>query len=73
MLHRRRLTVRELAMLAGVGRCSLEQTLANVPGRGYQVRKKVAPLLQPAELSILGWTEDGGLEQKFHVERPHHD
>lgn len=60
LLHERGETVASLAARAGTGRAHATQVLANKPGRGHWTRKRLVPLLQPAELVLLGW---------FHAER----
>ena len=59
MLRARGESVGKIAAAAGVSRAHLSLVLANRPGRGAQVRRKVAKLLSPAELSVLGWAAYG--------------
>jgi transcriptional regulator with XRE-family HTH domain len=61
LLKRSGWTVSRLAEAAGVSRCHLSEVLANTPGRGGIVRRKVAKFLKPAELAALGWDEKGKL------------
>jgi len=67
LLHARGQTVEKLAQLARTGRTHAGQVLAGVPGRGGQTRRRLALLLTPDELQLLGWTSGG---QLFPVERP---
>jgi transcriptional regulator with XRE-family HTH domain len=39
----------------------LSEVLAGKRNHGGQTRKKVAPLLTPAELELLGWDAEGNL------------
>ncbi|MBI2950362.1 MAG: hypothetical protein HYY23_22265 [Verrucomicrobia bacterium] len=57
-------TVKKLAEQAGVSYRHLYEVLANKPGRGGQVRRKVAALLRPEELAALGWDANGNLQPK---------
>ncbi len=56
-LKGRGLNLTRLAGLAGVSRAHLSAVIANQPGRGAQVRRKVAVLLTDTERALLGWTE----------------
>lgn len=58
-LRKNGLTVTALAARANVSRRHLGMVLANKPGRGKQVRRKVAPLLPDETLEILGWDRQG--------------
>lgn len=68
------LTQEMLAILAGMSRAHLNQVLNNVPGRGYQTRKRLARLvwsegherageriLTEEMLHELGWDANGKL------------
>lgn len=57
-LHKRGMTQTKLALLAGVGRCSLSQVMANKPGRGKYTRRRLLPHLTHREVILLGWEED---------------
>lgn len=67
-LHLRGLTQSDLAGLIGSSRAHVCQVLAGVPGRGGRTRKKLAALLTPRELSLLGWDTDGRIVRVFHGE-----
>jgi transcriptional regulator with XRE-family HTH domain len=62
LLRERGLTVGALAERAGVSRPHLSLVLRNVPGRGGQVRRKVARHLVERELTALGWDVEGNLK-----------
>ena len=57
LLRRRGQTVTSIARAAGVSRAHLSLIFANRPGRGHQVRPKVALYLTDDEKKLLGWTE----------------
>lgn len=61
LLRSRRMTVGELARRIGAGRTHVQLVLSNVPGRGHQTRRKLAPHLTAEELRALGWGPDGSL------------
>lgn len=61
-LKHRGLRVKDLAEQARVSRCHLSEVLQNKPGRGGQTRRRVAPLLLPEELALLGWDENGRMK-----------
>lgn len=63
-LKGRGVTLKALAAEAGVSRPHLSLVIAGTPGRGGQVRRKVAPLLTEGERQLLGWSEDGELIQR---------
>lgn len=52
------MNVTKLAKMATVGRCHLEQVLANVPGRGLYTRRRLFPYLTAEEVRLLGWGEE---------------
>lgn len=58
-LKARGLSVSKLAALIGGSHCRVSQTLNNVPGRGYLTRPKLAKLLTPNELALVGWDSAG--------------
>jgi transcriptional regulator with XRE-family HTH domain len=58
-LKERGVRLNGLAAAAQVSRPHLSAVLQNKPGRGAQVRRKVAKLLMEEELKILGWDKDG--------------
>lgn len=60
-LRERGMTLTQLAEQARVNRAHLSEVIANRPGRGAQVRRKVAPLLTKRELQLLGWDNEGRL------------
>ena len=60
-LRERGVRQEDLAERIGSGRSHVCQVLNNVPGRGGRTRKKLAPLLTPRELTLLGWAFDGRL------------
>jgi transcriptional regulator with XRE-family HTH domain len=59
LLRERGMTLTRLAELSGVSRPHLSLVLRNEPGRGAQVRRKVARFLRGDELQALGWTAGG--------------
>jgi hypothetical protein len=63
-LKARGVTLKALATQAGVSRPHLSLVIAGTPGRGGQVRRKVAPLLTEGERQLLGWSENGELIQR---------
>lgn len=58
-LHARGWTTTKLAARLGTSRSQVSQTLNNDPGRGYRTRGKLAPLLTPDELALVGWDAQG--------------
>lgn len=60
-LRERGMTLTQLAAEARVNRAHLSEVIANRPGRGAQVRRKVAPLLTEQEL--LGWDAEGKVQE----------
>ena len=63
-LKARGVTLKSLAVQAGVSRPHLSLVIAGTPGRGGQVRRKVAPLLTEDERQLLGWDEHGEVLQR---------
>ncbi len=63
-LKARGVTLKSLAAQAGVSRPHLSLVIAGIPGRGGQVRRKVAPLLTEAERQLLGWSETGEIGKR---------
>ena len=50
-------TITSLARMSRCGRSHLSQVFHNRRGRGGQTRRKLRPLLAPAEIMALGWQE----------------
>jgi hypothetical protein len=69
-LKGRRVTLKTLAAQAGVSRPHLSLVIKGTPGRGGQVRRKVAPLLTEAERQLLGWNEMGEVNPKSEGRNP---
>lgn len=63
LLRGRGMTLTRLAAEAGVSRPHLSRSLEGRPGRGAQVRRKVARLLTAAERACLGMDGEGKVEQ----------
>lgn len=59
LLHRRHLTVEQLAEAIGSERSHLVRVLRRYPSRGGNTRRRLAPLLTADELAALGWDADG--------------
>ena len=57
-LHRRGVTQKQLARVAGVGRSHLSQVLSNKVGRGECTRRRLYPYLTRTEIDLLGWRDD---------------
>lgn len=61
LMRQRGTTLVALAKLSGVGRAQSSAIFRNKPGRGAQVRKKVARFLRADELALAGWDRQGNL------------
>jgi hypothetical protein len=61
------MTQEALARAIGSDRSHVCRVLSNVPGRGGQTRKKLAPLLTEEERLLLGWDAVGNLLKKTRV------
>lgn len=58
-LKGRGMSVNKLAEAVGISHSRVSQTLNNIPGRGYLTRPKLARLLTPDELALVGWDSEG--------------
>lgn len=63
LLRSRGMTVKKLSGAIGSRHSHVSQVLNNVPNRGGNTRRKLAKLLQPAELESLGWDGNGNLRE----------
>ncbi|HEX3988176.1 MAG TPA: hypothetical protein VHZ30_02015 [Verrucomicrobiae bacterium] len=58
-LHGRGTSVTKLARTLTTSHAHVSQVLNNTPGRGYLTRPKLAKLLTPPELALVGWNHRG--------------
>lgn len=52
------------AAIGGTSHAHLSKVCNNLPGRGKWTRRRLAPLLTPAERALLGWDAKGNLVEQ---------
>ena len=61
-LHSRSMSLQKLAEAIGLtSHTHVSKVISGRPGRGKWTRRRLAPLLTPRELELLGWDANGNL------------